>query len=325
MTFRSPRLCGATTFPACVTVADRAGFRTAADVNACCMLAANPNSSAEINRALMKALVEWVVRDTPPPPSRYPRFDRGDSVPPTHVATGIPGSPVSRCPTACSCRSTITTSVRHSAAPTSQASSRCSRRSSARCCRRSCPEWTPTATSSPAFAPCCSRCRSEPTPGGTRSPAASSRASIQSLGGGGYIPFATTRAERLASGDSRLSLEERYGTHDAYVTRVRAAAGRLVEEAFPAAGRCRAANRAGGKQSGGTVGYQLSADQLSAISSQLSAISNQLTAISSQFPVPVPVSSCQSPQFLIPKSPIPNPHPQSRNPESRIPNPESRV
>ena len=29
---------------------------------------------------------------------------------------------------------------------------------------------------------------------------------------GGYIPFAVTRAQRLASGDPRLSIEERYGT-----------------------------------------------------------------------------------------------------------------
>jgi hypothetical protein len=41
---------------------------------------------------------------------------------------------------------------------------------------------------------------------------------------GGYIPFATTRAERLASGDPRLSLQERYKDHDGYVAKVRAAA-----------------------------------------------------------------------------------------------------
>jgi hypothetical protein len=41
---------------------------------------------------------------------------------------------------------------------------------------------------------------------------------------GGMIPFAMTRAERLANGDSRLSLEERYGTHEGYVDAVRAAA-----------------------------------------------------------------------------------------------------
>jgi hypothetical protein len=36
---------------------------------------------------------------------------------------------------------------------------------------------------------------------------------------GGFIPFAKTKAERLASGDPRLSLEERYGTVWAITTR----------------------------------------------------------------------------------------------------------
>src|SRR5262249_10550452 len=34
---------------------------------------------------------------------------------------------------------------------------------------------------------------------------------------GGWIPFARTRAERMANGDPRLSLEERYGDHAGYV------------------------------------------------------------------------------------------------------------
>jgi hypothetical protein len=45
---------------------------------------------------------------------------------------------------------------------------------------------------------------------------------------GGFIPFARTKAIRLDSGDPRPSLEERYGSHAAYVARVRAAAARLV-------------------------------------------------------------------------------------------------
>ncbi|HEU4386971.1 MAG TPA: alpha/beta hydrolase domain-containing protein, partial [Blastocatellia bacterium] len=49
---------------------------------------------------------------------------------------------------------------------------------------------------------------------------------------GGYIPFAKTRAERLAAGDPRRSLEERYVNHDGYVAAVRAAAERLVREQF---------------------------------------------------------------------------------------------
>jgi hypothetical protein len=45
---------------------------------------------------------------------------------------------------------------------------------------------------------------------------------------GAFIPFAKTRAERIASGNPRLSLEEHYGTHDGYVEKVCAAAARLV-------------------------------------------------------------------------------------------------
>ena len=49
---------------------------------------------------------------------------------------------------------------------------------------------------------------------------------------GGYIPFAITKAERLAAGDPRLSLEERYGNHDGYVAAVKGAVNRAVSERF---------------------------------------------------------------------------------------------
>ncbi|NUZ06412.1 hypothetical protein HQN59_11640 [Schlegelella sp. ID0723] len=49
---------------------------------------------------------------------------------------------------------------------------------------------------------------------------------------GGYIPFATTQAERLASGDPRLSLVERYGSHDGYVAAVRAAANNAFAQGY---------------------------------------------------------------------------------------------
>jgi hypothetical protein len=49
---------------------------------------------------------------------------------------------------------------------------------------------------------------------------------------GGMIPFAKTRAEREASGDPRLSLEERYGDHAGYVAAVRAAAAKAVTAGF---------------------------------------------------------------------------------------------
>ncbi|HEY9238961.1 MAG TPA: alpha/beta hydrolase domain-containing protein [Burkholderiaceae bacterium] len=49
---------------------------------------------------------------------------------------------------------------------------------------------------------------------------------------GGMVPFAKTRAERLASGDPRLSLEERYGNHDGYVAAVARAAANAVARGF---------------------------------------------------------------------------------------------
>ena len=49
-------------------------------------------------------------------------------------------------------------------------------------------------------------------------------------GAGSFIPFASDRAERQASGDPRLSIEERYATHDAYVSAVAQAAEHLVQD-----------------------------------------------------------------------------------------------
>jgi hypothetical protein len=44
---------------------------------------------------------------------------------------------------------------------------------------------------------------------------------------GSYVPFARTQAERLANGDPRLSLEERYGNQEAYVQKVKEAVHEL--------------------------------------------------------------------------------------------------
>ena len=49
---------------------------------------------------------------------------------------------------------------------------------------------------------------------------------------GGMIPFARTRAEREAIKDPRLSLEERYGSHEGYVKAVRVAAEKAVKAEF---------------------------------------------------------------------------------------------
>jgi hypothetical protein len=49
---------------------------------------------------------------------------------------------------------------------------------------------------------------------------------------GGMVPFAKTRAERVASGDPRLSLEERYADHAGYVAAVRKAAAKVTADGF---------------------------------------------------------------------------------------------
>jgi hypothetical protein len=46
---------------------------------------------------------------------------------------------------------------------------------------------------------------------------------------GSYVPFTKTKAERLANGDPRPSLEERYGNHEAYVQRVKDIVRQLLD------------------------------------------------------------------------------------------------
>jgi hypothetical protein len=58
---------------------------------------------------------------------------------------------------------------------------------------------------------------------------------------GGMVPFAKTKAQRLAANDPRLSLEERYKTHDGYVAAVRAAADNAACKDYMNAGPAAAA------------------------------------------------------------------------------------
>jgi hypothetical protein len=53
---------------------------------------------------------------------------------------------------------------------------------------------------------------------------------------GGMVPFARTKAQRLANNDPRPSLEERYGTHDGYVAAVKAAADNAACQGYLLAG-----------------------------------------------------------------------------------------
>ena len=49
---------------------------------------------------------------------------------------------------------------------------------------------------------------------------------------GQKIPFAQTKAERLAAGDPRLSVQERYPSHQAYLSAVTQAANSFIGQRF---------------------------------------------------------------------------------------------
>ena len=203
------------------------GFDPTVQQDACCGLAPNPNPSGATMRALLTALVDWVVTGTPPPPSQYPRLDRGELAAPTQAALGFPSIPGVPLPDGIltplyqydfgsEFRYNDVSGVIGIQPPP---------------IRQVLPTLVPTVdadgneTSGVA-----SVLHQAPlgTYTGWNTVASGFYEGQIRTNAGGYIPFAKTRAERLASGDPRASLEERYGNHDRYVAEVRAAAARLV-------------------------------------------------------------------------------------------------
>ena len=177
----------------------------------------------------MKALVDWVVRDVLPPESRYPTLERGDLVPPTQAAMGFPVIPGQPLPDGVIVPlydydfGPAFRNVDESGIVTLQPP----------LVRQTLPMLVPRVDSD-GNETAGVRSVLLQVPLGTYTgwnPIAKGffKGRIQSLGGG-FIPFARTKAERVAAGDPRPSLEERYGSHAAYMAKVRAAAARLVEE-----------------------------------------------------------------------------------------------
>jgi hypothetical protein len=210
----------------------RGGFAVeAGPAPAGCTLPGNPNPQADQTRALTRALVEWVVRDVAPPESRYPRLARGELVAPTAVAATFATIPGAREP-ARLLNPTLDydfgpglilndlTGVLQAAPPR---------------VRRVLPSRVPRVGADgneldgvPSVL--------HQAPLGTYlgwNAYAGGFFKDQGCGfSGGYLPFARTRAERLASRDPRQSLEERYRSHDGYVGAVRAAAEAAVTQRF---------------------------------------------------------------------------------------------
>jgi hypothetical protein len=203
------------------------GFDPTPQREACCGLVPNPNPSEDTLRALQNALVEWVVQGTLPPPSQYPRLDRGELVSPTQAALGFPAIPGVPLPDGI-----LTPLYDYDFGPHFNYSDVSGVMTV---------QPPPIRQVLPTVVPKVDADGNETTgvasvlhqvPLGTytgwNTEASGFYKGQIRTNAGGFIPFARSKAERLASGDPRLSLEERYGTHDNYVAKVRAAAERLV-------------------------------------------------------------------------------------------------
>jgi hypothetical protein len=176
----------------------------------------------------MAALVEWVARGTLPPPSQYPRLDRGELVTPTKAAMGFPAIPGVPFPDGI-----LTQFYQYDWGPHFRYND-----------LSGVPgllEPPPIRQILPTLVPRVDADGNETAgvasvlhqvPLGTYTGWNTNAVGFYKghirTNTGSVIPFAKTKAERIAAGDPRLSLEERYGTHEKYVALVRTAAERLV-------------------------------------------------------------------------------------------------
>jgi hypothetical protein len=200
-----------------------------------CVNLQNPMSLTEVRRALTVALYRWVADGTDPPDSRFPAVATGGLIPPDRVAypaaLGYAGS---------------YNGLRlhdHATLPPR------------------------TGPAYPVLLPRVDRDGNMvdgirhpylAAPVGTHTGWNMRRESFgpggQCAGAGTFASFARTAAERESSGDTRLSLEERYPDAGAYVAAVSAAADRLVgeglllpEDAASIVERARSSGAAGGR------------------------------------------------------------------------------
>ena len=177
-----------------------------------CVNPRNPHSATPALRALFAALEEWVTKATAPPPSRVPRVADGTAVMAEDVRMpAVPGFAVA--PGA----NPIVPPVDWVDPP-----ARIDNVYGARVCAVDADGNEIAGIRLPPIA----------VPLGTYTGWNVYRAQPAELADrdGSLIPFARTKEEREAARDPRLSLEERYGTREDYVSKVSAAAEALVAE-----------------------------------------------------------------------------------------------
>jgi hypothetical protein len=215
-------------FPSVTHGGGRGGFSIEETPANACVLPANPAPSAPMRTALLQALVGWVTKDTAMPPSVYPRIADGTLVPKTIASFSFPviperPSPVQRplldyslgksfnYPDASGALTAPATVERSLPQLVVKVDGDGNEQAGIKSPLLSAPLGTYTGWNVTAAGPLKGQ-------------------SCALLGG--FIPFAKTKAERMAHGDPRPSLEERYHSHDDYVTKVTAAAAMLVRDRY---------------------------------------------------------------------------------------------
>jgi hypothetical protein len=219
-------------FPGTTHGGGRGGFSAeVAAAPGACELPNNPNSQSETMRALIVALTDWVVRDVEPPPSVYPRLDQGQLAPPDHRAMGFPLIPGMPLPD-----NLINPLLDYDFGPEFKYSDLSGLMTlQPPLIKRVLPMLVPkvdadgnetSGVPSPLHqAPLGAYLGWNVTRAGFYKGRACGFA-------GGFIPFAKTKAERLAKGDPRPSLEERYLDHAGYVAAVKKAVESLLRRHF---------------------------------------------------------------------------------------------
>ncbi len=209
------------------------GFALSTNPVPSCALSSNPAPVGPMRAALMKRLTAWVTKNTPMPESKYPSLAAGTLVPDTKAAMGFPSIPGKPSPEGLqhalvnydlgahfryNDQSGVLTKLPVVKGTLPQLVVRVDADGNEVAGIRSPLMMAPLGTYT-----------------GWNLTTSGIYKGQLCLGGspvGGFIPFAKTRAERTASGDPRLSLEERYKDHDGYVRAVKTAADTLVAEGY---------------------------------------------------------------------------------------------
>jgi hypothetical protein len=196
-----------------------------------CVLPANPNPEYYSMEALLVAMKDWLQKGTPPPSSQYPRLIDGTLVAPTKAAMGFPAIP------GLTFKDNFENPLLdYDWGPDfvyNDLSGVISREPAA--IKQVVPLLVPKVNSDGneiAGVPSVLHQAPLGTYLGWNITAGGFFKGQFCAFTGGYIPFAKTKAERIAAHDPRPSLEERYGNPASYVAAVRKAAEKAVRHRF---------------------------------------------------------------------------------------------